>query len=127
MSRTDIATTQSQTPEVLEQTETVQPLVDIYENDEEILLVADLPGVNADSLTLHVDAKELSIEGNRGDEPAGDALGTSYPFHNFRRAFRIPRQVEVNEISAEMKNGVLHLHLPKQAALRPRQITVTSG
>jgi HSP20 family molecular chaperone IbpA len=127
MSRTDIATTQSQTPEVLEQTETVQPLVDIYENDEEILLVADLPGVNADSLRLHVDANELSIEGKRGDEPAGDALGTIHPFFNFRRAFRVPRQVDVNEISAEMKNGVLHLHLPKQAALRPRQITVTSG
>jgi HSP20 family protein len=110
--------------ENLDQRPTMAPAVDIYENADEVLLVADLPGVDKDGVDIRLEKGELTIEGKRRKAPEGSSLAAEYKFFDFRRAFLVPRGINPEGISAEMANGVLRVHLPKAAALKPRQITV---
>jgi len=105
---------------------TVAPPVDIYENDEEILLVADLPGVKTEDVKIRLDRGELTLEARRSDETTGRPLALSYqPHDNFRR-FLVPGGIDGSRIDAQLKNGVLFLHLPKAEEAKPRQIPVRS-
>jgi len=98
---------------------TYAPPVDIYENKDEILIVADVPGVTRDDLAIHFDKDELTIEAHR---PAGSEQAFDY-----KRTFVVPRGIEPERIGANLVAGVLKLTLPKSAAMKPRQIAVTSG
>lgn len=95
------------------------PLVDVYENDDEFLLSADLPGVSHDALRIDVDSDELLIEGRRAED---DRWG-----QGFRRTFKLPPGTDYDKVNAELKHGVLWLHLPKAAAIKPRRISVKAG
>jgi HSP20 family protein len=86
-----------------------------------VLLVADLPGVAADGLTIEVKDGEVAIRAR----PAVTWFDEE-PF-DFARAFRVPPGVDVNGIEAELKHGVLQLRLPKAPELRPRTIPVRSA
>lgn len=91
----------------------VAAAVDIFETKTDVWLVADLPGVaKAD---LHLEAKDGEI-GFRGTRKDADA--------DYARAFRLPPGVDVEAITAELKDGVLTLRLPKPAAMKPRTIAV---
>ena len=105
----------------------VAPAVDIYENAEEVLLVADLPGVGNQDVNIRLEKGELSIEGQRRLGVEGAELATEFRFLDFRRAFTVPQGIQAEGIKAEMKHGVLKVHLPKVAALKPRQINVQNG
>jgi len=113
--------------EALDQRPTLAPAVDIYENADEVLLVADLPGVDKESVDIRLEKGELTIEGKRRKAPEGSALAAEYRGFDFRRAFLVPRGINPEGIAAEMANGVLRVHLPKAAALKPRQITVKAS
>lgn len=101
------------------------PDVDIYEGPEEILLIADVPGVSRDGLTISVDEAELTIEGKRADRarPEGAVIVAESSFADYRRSFVLPRGVRAEGIWAEVADGVLRVHLPK-ASLKPRSIEV---
>lgn len=107
----------------------VAPLVDIYENEEQILVLADLPGVSEDALTVRLEKDQLFIEGRVGDMVEGDAtvLAADWRPVDFRRTFLVPRGIDAEKISATLAGGVLTLKLPKSAAIKPRQITVRAG
>lgn len=106
----------------------IAPPCDIYENDDEILVIADVPGVTADTLDIHLEKGELTLEARRESSgQQGTFLGKELWECDFRRRFAIPGGIEADKISAELRNGVLHLHLPKSEALRPRQIPVQAG
>jgi HSP20 family molecular chaperone IbpA len=92
--------------------------VDIYEGADELLLLADLPGVEPAGLTVSFEAPELRIEGRRG---AGESSGV------YSRTFRVSEQIDPNGINAELSAGVLKLHLPKAAHTKPRKIEVRAG
>jgi len=92
--------------------------VDIYESADELLLLADLPGVEPEGLSVSFEAPELRIEGRRG---AGDA-GSVYS-----RTFRVSEQIDPAGISAELNAGVLKLRLAKAAHTKPRKIEVRAG
>jgi HSP20 family protein len=92
--------------------------VDIFENGDELVLLADLPGVEPEGLSVSFEAPELRIEGRRG---TGDA-GTMY-----HRTFRVSEQIDPNAISAELSAGVLKLRLAKAAHTKPRKIEVRAG
>ena len=96
----------------------ITPPVDIYENEQELLIVADIPGVEADGLDVALDPPELCITGRRGSDGTSDT---------YVRAFRIGEAVDPDGISAEVANGVLRVHLRKSAALRPRKIEVRAS
>ena len=102
----------------------IQPPVDIFENNNEILLYADLPGVATEGLTLHLENGELSIQGCRVF-PSTKAEGNEKECI-YHRTFKVPTTVDSTKIDATLKQGVLELHLPKLEALKPRQIHIRS-
>lgn len=98
---------------------TYAPPVDIYESKDEILILADVPGVTQEELGIHLDREELTIEAHR-------AAGRGEPAFDYKRVFVVPRGLDADRIAATLQHGVLRLTLPKPAALKPRQIQVTS-
>jgi HSP20 family molecular chaperone IbpA len=103
------------------------PLVDIYENDKELTLYADLPGVRPEDLSLCYEQGELvlhaKVRSRYQENERGFLLG-EYEVGDFYRAFAIHESIDAGKISAEFKNGVLVVHLPKMAEAQPRQIAV---
>lgn len=102
------------------------PPVDIYENAEEFLLITDVPGVTEDKVNIHVDRGEMLIEAERVVEEAGSPLGREYRALDYRRSFVIPDSVNTEAIHAQLKNGVLAIHIPKASSARPRKIEVST-
>lgn len=117
-------------PEKIQQRPAVPPAVDIYENAEELLVVADLPGVTQDHLAVRLEKGELTFEGRRTDaaerEQRADKQGADN-LPDFRRSFVVPQGIDAEKISAELQAGVLRIHLPKSASLKPRQIPISAG
>lgn len=97
---------------------TFTPRVDIYENAKELLFIADLPGVSADQLDVRLERDTLSIEGRVRK------LRDDLDAFTYQRSFKVPRGIDPQHIAADLKNGVLTLHLPRQSQPVSRQITV---
>ncbi|MBN1944589.1 MAG: Hsp20/alpha crystallin family protein [Bradymonadales bacterium] len=114
-------------PERIQQRRTVTPPVDIYENEREILLVADIPGVNTDTLRINLEGGELNIEGCRAHTTRGTLVAEMYETCDYLRSFKIPNTIDTGKIDAELTNGVLKVHLPKMETLQPRRIEVKVG
>jgi HSP20 family protein len=101
------------------------PRVDIRETEEESLLLADLPGVKPEDVDVRFDNGELIIDGRCAPRhPGANYLLSEYAVGDFYRAFTISEQIDWQKISAELKNGVLTVHLPKAETVKPRKITV---
>jgi HSP20 family molecular chaperone IbpA len=103
------------------------PLVDIYENDEEILLYADMPGVTKDGIRVNIDNGRLALSGERKLSANGAANWEEFGDVEYSRIFSVPQTIDVNGVNAELKDGVLHLHLPKSEAAKPRQIEIKAA
>jgi len=108
-------------PEKMAQRAAVAPAVDIFENKEQLLIVADLPGVAKEDLSIHFDKGHLTLEGRI------KSFGHDEEPFDYRRTFVIPQGVDAEKIAANLQNGVLRVTLPKPAAMKPRQITVTAS
>lgn len=107
------------------QRRSVAPPVDVFENADELLIVADVPGVRADGIDLRFENDTLTLEAKR--QPGGDespALAREYDEVDFATRFRIPAGIDTAAITAETKNGTLVVRLPKAAAAKARKITV---
>lgn len=102
----------------------VTPVVDIYENDQEILLHADMPGVTKEHVNVNVDNGKLSITGTRSFDKSGAPQWEEFGDLQYRRTFSVPQSIDVNNVNAVLKDGVLELHLPKSEAAKPRQIEI---
>ena len=102
------------------------PPVDVIEDPTGITLYADLPGVPRDKLSLQVEADALTIEGELGlTVPAGmEAIHAEVSRPRFRRVFTLSKELDAEKVTAEFKNGVLKLHIPKAAQAQPRKINV---
>jgi HSP20 family molecular chaperone IbpA len=111
-------------PERSQRLAAIAPLVDIYENDEEILLHADMPGVAKDEVTVNIDNGRLEITGVRKLDTAGSAAWEEFGDVEYRRVFAVPQTIEVSKVHAELKEGVLRLHLPKAETVKPRTIEI---
>jgi HSP20 family protein len=102
-----------------------RPRVDILETEQEILLLADMPGVKPSDVDVRFENGELTIHGRRTApaSPKRRVLSEYEPAH-YHRAFRLAEDVAADRIEAELKNGVLTVHLPKAEATKPRKIAV---
>lgn len=101
------------------------PRVDIYETDQELVLLADLPGVRPEDVDLRYERGELILHGRvKAEEKPRRYLLHEYDSGDFYRAFSIHESIDHTRISAEVKRGVLTVHLPKAEPARPRQIAV---
>lgn len=102
----------------------LQPPVDIFETEEGLVVVADLPGVDKDKIGIGVEKGILTIEGKTRHIAPGEPVWAEYRLMNFYRRFELPEEVDQQRISAEMKHGVLTIHLPKAEAAKPKKIDV---
>lgn len=102
------------------------PPVDISENSEGITLVADMPGVSKESLQVRVDGHHLLIEGAVQVDLSSQAQAVYADIRSstYRRRFVLSRELETDRIEASLRDGVLTVHIPKRAELRPRKIEV---
>jgi HSP20 family molecular chaperone IbpA len=105
----------------------VAPRVDVYENKDELLIVADLPGARQDDVAIHLDKGRLTIDAKRNDREDAKLLAAEFKPAAYRRAFSVPDGIDGEKVSAELREGVLRVHLPKSEALKPRQIAVRGG
>jgi HSP20 family molecular chaperone IbpA len=110
--------------EVLQKGAVVAPDVDIYINDDEVLLIADLPGVDKKDLVINLEDNTLTIEGHFDHSFTEPLLRREFESIDYRRVFTLPKGIDTEKAVAEYKLGVLQLHLPKSAAVKPRQIKV---
>jgi HSP20 family protein len=119
---TELTKREDQSPERVAEKPTITPRVDVFENKDELLLIADLPGVAEANLKIHLDDDELTIEGRPDEDRAERAVQREFRAFDYRRSFVVPPGIDRSQISAELTNGVLRLHLPKSASLNPRRI-----
>jgi len=107
----------------------VLPPVDVFENDDAITLLADLPGVTREQLHLRVDGDSLLLEATAATAGPdnmelvyGEAQCPAY-----RRQFTLSRELDTSRIEAQLRDGVLRLVIPKAEEARPRRIEVRAG
>ncbi len=101
------------------------PRFDIYENENEYVLLGDLPGVSPTDLDVKYENQELTIHGKVASRcTGGGCFAEEYGVGDFRRSFSIGEVIDGSQIAAELKNGVLTVHLPKRAESKPRKIEV---
>ena len=107
-------------------TRTYMPTADIFETEDALTVVLEMPGVSKDNVDVSVESGVLTIEG-RIDFQKYEGLQPVYGEYNvgpYRRGFRISSQIDQNKIAAEMRDGVITLTLPKAEEAKPRRITV---
>jgi HSP20 family molecular chaperone IbpA len=105
------------------------PRADIYETDDEIFVVADMPGVDESSLDITLENNVLTINGYvEPSAPEGYSLVYSeYREGDYVRSFRLSDEIDREDIEATLKDGVLMLTLPKVKEARMRKIAVRAG
>jgi HSP20 family protein len=104
----------------------IRPPVDIYEDGDGITLLADLPGVSKERLSMRVENQSLVIEGQvQFDLPEqAEALYADVRSSVYRRSFALSAELETEKIEANLKDGVLTVRIPKRAELRARRIEI---
>jgi HSP20 family protein len=102
------------------------PRCDVLEDSQGITLLADLPGVSRDRLDLKVDGETLTIEGavSTAMPQQMEAAYVEVRVPRFRRAFTLSRELDTEQIEANLADGVLRLRIPKKANAQPRKISV---
>lgn len=104
------------------------PAVDIKEEDNRYLIVADIPGVDPKDIEIHMENGVLTLKGERESEKKTEREGFKRIEREhgvFYRRFSLPEGVDAESIEASSKNGVLTLVIPKQEKVQPRRITVS--
>jgi HSP20 family protein len=104
------------------------PDVDISENGERIRLLADMPGVDQDSVDVTVENNELTLEGrSRITPPEGcERVGRECGAGRYRRVFALSDAVKPDGIKARMRNGLLEVTIPKREEVKTRKIEITN-
>jgi len=104
------------------------PPIDIYETEEGLVLLADLPGVSVKSLELQVQNNKLTLLGRVPSVVPADAqlLHKEYEEGDFLRSFILSEDVDHERVTARLNNGVLEVVLPRAAKTAPRRIQVNT-
>ena len=111
------------------------PAADVVVSDEDVKVVMDVPGLDADELTIELQGDLLTVRGERPlDLPVQDEEGQGRlwqrlerGFGKFERVLRLPEGLDADKINASIENGVLTLHIPKTEARKPRRIEIMTG
>ena len=103
------------------------PVVDIYEDDNNIVIKAELPGVDKKDISVDVKDRIITLSGERSAD--NEVKDDNYyrrerSYGRFERSFTLPADVEPDKVKADFKDGILKLNIPKPEASKPKQITV---
>jgi HSP20 family protein len=110
-------------------TRAFMPNADVFETEDALTVVLEMPGVDRDHMEIGIDNGVLTVEGQI-DFGKYEGLRPIYGEYNvgpYRRSFRISNRIDQDRISAEMRDGVITLLLPKAEEAKPRKIEVKSG
>jgi HSP20 family protein len=120
------ATAETTVPEHTRSGQIYRPDVDILEKGDELIILADMPGVKPDDIDIKFEDGTLTIYGRvtNGRLEREQFLLREYGIGDYYRTFRISEQIDPSKISAEMADGVLTLHLLKAEQAKPRKIKV---
>jgi HSP20 family protein len=103
------------------------PAVDIFETENEVVLKADVPGVELKDIEVRVENQTLTVKGERQFEQEEQRKGyhrIERSYGAFQRNFAVPQTVDTEKVAAEYENGVLTISLPKKEAAKPRHVKV---
>jgi HSP20 family protein len=102
------------------------PATDIYETADELVLLADLPGIKPDGLNVTVEDNILTLRATpaQAEKAPGEPLLEEFAAGEYYRAFQLPADFETAKIQASLRHGVLTIRLPKSERMKPRRITV---
>lgn len=104
--------------------------VDIREEPDAFYVDAEVPGLSAEEVNVDIEKNVLTLSGERKverEETEGTYRRVERQYGSFSRSFSLPETVDTESISADLKDGVLELKLPKKAAPKPKQISVNVG
>ena len=102
------------------------PVVDIYDNDDTIVIKAELPGVDKKDVEVDVNGRILTLKGERATDnevKTDDYYRRERSFGKFERSFTLPADVDPDKIKADFKDGILKLNIPKPETHKPKQIS----
>jgi HSP20 family protein len=103
------------------------PAVDMFDNDDKIVIKAELPGMKKNDFSVDVKDRVLTLSGERNydnEVKEENFYRRERTYGSFKRAFHLPADVDADNIKAEFKDGVLRVEIPKPEAQKPKQITV---
>ena len=104
------------------------PAADAFETEREVLLLVDVPGVSRETLRVDVDGSHLVVRGERrlpeGLE-RGNARRVERPYGTFTRGFELPASIDEARITAEHRDGVIAIRIPKRESARGRKFQIT--
>ena len=121
---------QQMTPRVEDSYGTWAPLVDIFEKGDDLVISAELPGLEQDDVDISIENNTLVLRGERKRKMEfveKDAYRLERTFGAFTRSFTLPRTVDSARISASYKDGVLELTLPKLEQAKQRKIEIKAA
>jgi HSP20 family protein len=103
------------------------PAVDIYETENEVVLTAEIPGIEEKDIEIKVEDNTLTLKGERKFEK--ETKEENYhrierAYGSFFRSFTLPTYVDQDKVEAEHENGVLKIRMPKRAELKPRKVKI---
>jgi HSP20 family protein len=106
------------------------PPVDLYETPAEYVLTAELPGLTRDQIEIHAEDTRITIRGSRASAPGREIPCEQYHrvergHGRFSRAFTLPEAIDIDAVTADLKDGVLTVTLPKSAEHGARRIDVS--
>ena len=105
----------------------VTPVVDICETDDELVLVADVPGTEQDGIDLKLENRVLEITAHRMAMPKDEPVYAEFRPASYYRAFSLSDAIESEKIDASLCDGVLTVRLPKSPKAKSRTIAVKAG
>src|SRR5579884_560302 len=103
------------------------PLLDVRETADEYLVLVDVPGVKSEDVTIELNDQVLTISGSRVPVETGEPQLVERPYGSFVRTLTLPKGIDGEQIKAGYHDGVLELHIPKPAEIKPKKITISSG
>jgi HSP20 family protein len=103
------------------------PLLDVRETEDEYVVLVDLPGVKSEDVTIEFNEQVLTISGSRVPVETGESQLVERPYGSFVRSLTLPKGVDSDQIKADYTDGVLALHIPKPAEIKPKKIAISSG
>ncbi|MFK5926123.1 MAG: Hsp20/alpha crystallin family protein [Desulfuromusa sp.] len=128
MASQDIAKTSESSLAHREETRTsgrvLFPAVDIFESEDHLTLIADMPGVVKKGLDINLEKGVLTINGEVHTESRGKQILQEFSPENYYRQFKLTEHIDADKSQAELKNGVLTLTIPKAESAKPRKIEI---
>lgn len=102
----------------------IPPAVDIYETDENLVVVADMPGVEKDTVEAKVDDNVLTLKAMAKSETKGETFYKEYDIINYFRQFELSEDIDQENIKGELKQGVLTLTIPMIKKPEPKKVDI---